>query len=200
MLDSIRRQLQLYAAIIAEVTGTWPVRGRIVAASGQMMDVALDPAACEAEADAALATLDVLNTRLMSGTLPDALARPGLTACAGCPFQALCSAFWRWLSIAGLQELPDAAAEGVLEGIEPGQDGDLYTAYLALRAASHQLIAQQPLVLRKSAHGDLTASAQGARWRIVSAKVRSDGRLRADLSTVVFAVSDLPALATGSNG
>jgi hypothetical protein len=95
-----------------------------------------------------------------------------------------------------MQGLPEAAVEGVLQWLEPSHDGDLYTAHLMLGAASHQLTEQQPLVLRKSTHGDLTALAAGDRWRIVSAKIRPDGRLRADMSTVVCSVSTLPALET----
>ena len=200
LLDAFRRQLRLYAAIIAEATGVWPARGRVIAASGQVMDVPLDPAACDAEADAALAALDALNQELASGTAPETLARPAPAACNGCPFRAICPAFWRWLGSACVEEPWEVAAEGVLEGFESGQDGDLYTAHLALHSATHQLEVQQPLVLRRSAHGDLTASRVGEHWRIVSARVRSVGRLRADLSTVVFAVSVLPILASGADG
>ncbi len=180
VLDSIHRQLRLYAAIIAEATGRWPARGRIVAASGQMMDVPLVPATCDAEASDALAALDALNRGLASNTDPETLAQPRPAACGTCPFQALCPAFWRWLEGAGPQDLPEAVAEGILDRTELGQDGDLYTAYLALHGPAAPPREAQPLVLRRSTHGDLTGSLPGARWRIVSAKVRPDGRLRAD--------------------
>ena len=200
LLGIFRRQLSLYAAIIAETTGVWPAHGRIIAASGQVMDVPIDPAACDAEADTALAALDALNQGLASGAAPETLACPAPAACNGCPFQVICPAFWRWLGSARIEEPSAVAAEGVLEGIEFGQDGDLYTAHLALHSATHQLEVQQPLVLRRYAYGDLTDSRVGEHWRIVSARVRSAGRLRANLSTVVFAVSALPILASGGNG
>ncbi len=196
VIDGFRRQVRLYAVIIAEATGVWPAHGRVVAASGQIIDVPLDPAACGAEADAALAALDTVNRGLAPGTAPEALARPAPLACGGCPFQAICPAFWRWLHGADAQQLADVGADGILQGIELGQDGDLYTAFLALRFSTHQLNVEQSLVLRRSVHGDLTASGPGARWRIVSARLRPDGRLRADISTVVFAVRNLPALTT----
>lgn len=198
MLDGFRRQLRLYAAIIAETIGSWPVQGRIVAASGEEIEVPLVRAACEAEATSALSALDAMNDALASGTVPEAIAAPSPAACGGCPFQALCPAFWRWLGAGGPKELPEAAAEGVVERTELGQDGDLYTARIALRSASHPLARQQLLVLRRSTHGDLTASPCGSRWRIVSARVRSDGRLRADLMTVVVPATDVPGIATRS--
>src|SRR5258708_7770606 len=50
--------------------------------------------------------------------------------------------------------------------------------------------------LRRAIPGDLTASPPGAHWRIISAKLKPDGRLRADLSTCVFALDDLPSVVT----
>jgi hypothetical protein len=83
----------------------------------------------------------------------------------------------------------------VLDQIELGQDGDLYTAFLTVHQPSISSDTQ-PFVLRRSIHGDLTASPSGARWRIVSAKVKPDGRLRADLTTCVFRLDDLPTVVT----
>ena len=193
VLEGFRRQLRLYAAIIAEAIGSWPIQGRVVAASGQTVDVPLVPADCDAEASAALAALDNLNLGIAGCAALETLARPGEDACSGCPFQALCPAFWRWLKAAGSNGLPDTAAAGVLDRIELGQDGDLYTAYLAV----HQPFMPtgiQPLVLRRTIHGDLTASRTGALWRIISAKVKQDGRLRAEPSTCVFALDSLPTV------
>jgi hypothetical protein len=195
VLEGFRRQLRLYAAVVAEATGRWPIQGRVVAASGQTMEVRIVPAACDAEASAALAALDNLNLGLAASDAPERLARPGEDSCGGCPFQALCPAFWPWLEAAGSGGLPDAAAAGVLDRIELGPDGDLYTAYLAV----HQLSMPsgiQPLVLRRTIHGDLTASPRGAQWRIISARLKQDGRLRADPSTCVFALDDLPSVVT----
>jgi hypothetical protein len=197
VLDGFRRQLRLYAAIIAEATGRWPIRGEVVAASGQTMCVPLVPTACDAEVNAALAALDDLNLGLAAGAAPETLARPGEGSCSGCPFQVLCPAFWPWLAAAGSSSLPDVAAAAVLDRIEIGQDGDLYTAYLAVDQPSLPS-GIQPLVLRRSIHGDLTTSRHGARWRIISARFKQDGRLRADPSTSVFALDDLPSVVTAN--
>lgn len=133
VIDGFCRQLRLYAAIIAEATGRWPTLGRIVAASGQTMDVTLVPTECEEEACAALAALDALNCGVLSGVPPEGLAQPNMVACGGCPFQAVCPAFWRWLERSGPQDFSNTVGEGDLVRIESGQDGDLYTAYLDLR-------------------------------------------------------------------
>jgi hypothetical protein len=196
ILDSFRRQVRLYAAIIADSTGTWPGHARVIAASGHVLDVAIEPAVCDEEADAAIAALNALNRRLVSEAPPERLGQPSPLACAGCPFQIICPAFWRQLGAGTLRGLPDVAVEGALESLEASHDRDLYTAHLALNATSHQLNAHQPVVLRRSVHGDLTALPAASRWRIVSAKIRPDGRVRADMSTVVFPVSHLPALET----
>lgn len=195
ILDSFRRQLRLYAAIIAEALGRWPAQGRIVAASGQTMDVSLDSHACDAEATDALAALDSLNHQLAAAAPARTLAQPGDDACGTCPFQALCPSFWPWLAAAGSSGLQDTAAAGVLDPIELGPDGDLYTAYLSAHQPAVQL-GIQPIVLRRSIHGDLSASPAGANWRIVSAKLKPDGRLRADPSTCVFELDGLPDVVT----
>ncbi len=199
ILEGFRRQLRLYAAILAEARGQWPVEGRVVAASGQTMSVPLEPTACETEADAALAALDDFNSYLASCRPPEVLAQPGEEACGDCPFQALCPAFWPWLAAAGSDSLPETAAVGVLERIDLGQDGDLYTAYLAVHQAALPP-GVHPLVLRRSVHGDFTASPKGAQWRVISARLRSDGRLRADSSTCVFSLDDLPIILAANAG
>jgi hypothetical protein len=45
--------------IIADALGQWPAGGRVVAASSQTLEVEIDPTACNAEADSAVAALDV---------------------------------------------------------------------------------------------------------------------------------------------
>lgn len=196
VLEGFRRQLRLYAVIIAETLGRWPERARVVAASGQTMEAILDRAACSAEADAALTALDELNRRLAERAAPETLAQPGEASCSGCQFQAICPAFWPWLATAGSSGLADTAAAGVLDRIEQGQDGDLYTAYLTVQQPSMPP-GIQPLVLRRAIHGDLSGLAQSARWRVVSARLKPDGRIRADASTCVFALDDLPSVETG---
>jgi PD-(D/E)XK nuclease superfamily len=194
IVDGFRRQLQLYAVIIADALGKWPVGGRLVAASGQTLEVKIDPAACNAEADAALAALDTLNRALNTGAAPEGLAAPAVPACSGCPFQIICPAFWTQLGRGRLSGFTDAAVEGILERVEPGPDGDLYTAYVTARSATEHLSRDQAVVLRKSVHGELAPSDTGIYCRLAGGRVRPDGRLSADYWTVVLAASGLPGL------
>jgi hypothetical protein len=62
VIESFRRQLRLYAAGIAEAMGRWPEAARIIAASGQKMDVEVNPEACDAEAEEAVASLEPLES------------------------------------------------------------------------------------------------------------------------------------------
>jgi hypothetical protein len=198
IVDSFRRQLRLYAVIVADALGQWPASGRVVAASGQTLEVKIDPAACNAEADAALAALDALNGALNDGAAPEDLAAPAVSACSGCPFQIICPAFWQKLGHDRLYGFTDAALEGVLESLEPGPDGDLYTAHVTARSASFHLNREQAVVLRRSVHGELAPSDAGSYCRLAGGRVRPDGRLGADFSTVVLAVPNLPRLENSS--
>jgi hypothetical protein len=196
ILEGFRRQLRLYAAIIAETSRRWPQSGRVVSASGQSIEVPLSPAQCDAEADAAVGGMEELNGYLRSGATAEALAQPSAEACTGCPFQIICPAFWKWLDSSHDFDAEFRAGQGTLQRIEPGQDGDLYTAFLVLRRPAARRGDSQPLVLRRSVHGDWTKLPPGAEWRVTSARVRPDGRLGADLSTCVAAVEGLPSLVT----
>jgi hypothetical protein len=196
IMDGFRRQVRLYAVIIAEVFGKWPTNGRVIAASGQVIEVNIDPIACNAEANAALAALDALNSALTNEKTAEDLANPSASACSSCPFQILCPAFWRHLGLPEMNDLTDAALEGVLERLESGPDGDLYTAYITAQSTSGHLNSQQAVVLRASVHGELAPSNVGSSCRLVGGRARPDGRLGADLSTIVFAVPNLPRLET----
>lgn len=157
-------------------------------------EIKIDPAACSAEADAALAALDAVNEGLNSGAAPGDLAAPAVSACSGCPFQIICPVFWPKLGHGGLTEFTDAALEGILERLEPGPDGDLYTVYITARSAAQHLNRNQAVVLRKSVHGELAPHDTGTYCRLAGGRVRPDGRLGADCSTVVLATSNLPRL------
>ncbi len=176
ILEGFRRQLKLYAAIIAETSGRWPLNGRVVSASGQTIEVPLSPAECDAEADRAVGAMEELNARLRSGGTAEALARPSAEACTGCPFQIVCPAFWKWLDSIQAFDAECRAGEGTLQRTDLGQDGDLYSAFLVLRRPAARRGDSQPLVLRRSVHGDWTKSPPGAKWRVTSARVRPDGR------------------------
>ena len=194
VLDGYRRQLRLYAAILADVENRWPGNARLVAASGQVMEIRIDPEECKAEAEAALEALSDANSELLNGTPPETLARPNSVSCGRCPFQAVCPAFWKWIEKDGMADQSVAAALKV-ESIDVAYEADLYTAHVTVLASSRPMEKNQVIVLRRSVHGDLSDSPKGTRWRIVSAAVRGDSRLRANISTVVHAEKSVPKLA-----
>ena len=197
VLDGYRRQLRLYAAILADVENRWPGSARLVAASGQVMEIRIDPEECKAEAEAALEALSDVNRELLNRTPPETFARPNSVSCEGCPFQAVCPAFWKWIEKDGMVDQPVAAALE-LESIDVGYEADLYTAHVAVLAGARPTENNQMIVLRRSAHGDLSGSPEGTKWRIVSAAVRGDSRLRANISTVVLAEKSVPKLVVES--
>jgi hypothetical protein len=53
-----------------------------------------------------------------------------------------------------------------------------------------------PLVLRRRVHGDLSSCAKGTVCKLTSAKLRPDGRLRADSSTCIFTRESIPGVVT----
>ena len=194
ILDEYQRQLRLYAAILADVGGSWPVSARIVAASGETVKFRIDEVECVAEAKAALEALEQVKRELSQGTPPEMLANPGSASCWRCPFQMICPGFWKWIEHNGFQDSSVAVAAEVVS-IDVGHDSDLYTAQVVVLASSCPLENDQSVALRRSAHGDLIDTAPGSRWRIVSANVRANARLRSNLSTVVLSEDTVPRLA-----
>jgi hypothetical protein len=194
ILDNYTRQVRLYAAIIADVSRKWPSNGRVVAASGESLEVAVDPAECEAEAEAAVDSLVALNTKISMGEQPQKLARPGSANCANCPYKLICSPFWAKLGEAEMLELPDAVMDGELLSLENGPDGDIYSARIRVREASRKLSSEQQLVLRQSIHGKPAPAAVGQPCRVTGFFVKADGRVRTEVSTVIASVPELPTL------
>ena len=197
--DGYSRQLRLYAAILADVEKRWPTRGRVVAAGGQAMNFKVDPGECRAEAEAAVEMLIDVNGELCRGVAPETLARPDSESCAGCPFQAICPAFWDEIERRDFNQASAAAAVEVV-GIEVGYDADLFTAKVTIIASSCPIVGDQTIVLRGSVHGDLTQTGHGDKWRVVSAAMRADRRLRADLSTIVLPENSIPRIVVATNG
>ena len=74
VLDGGRRQLRLYAAILADVEKRWPATDRLVTAGGNAKKLTLDPKECKAEAEGALETLAEVDKVLCRGTEPETLA------------------------------------------------------------------------------------------------------------------------------
>lgn len=200
IVESFKRQLRLYAAIIADVTERWPTGARIVAASGQALEFPISQAECDHEADDAVAALNRLNVDLASACAPERMANPSAPNCAGCDFKIICPAFWQSLAGGDLRAIRATAIDGVLLSVEDGPDGDLYTAKINVVASSQAGNSEQQIVLRESIHGELSNSAVGGRVRVIDFNIRGDGRIRAERKTVVVATSSLPLISVIGSG
>lgn len=192
------RQLQIYAAIIAEVLGYWSKTGVLVAASGATISFDLDPKKCDAEADAALVALDRWNASLLAASWAGELAAPSANACENCRFQLICPAFWEWVMSSPTVSVHGAsAATGTLVAVQSGNDRDLQTLQFSNIAAMPPADSKQAFVIRCSIHGNHVSKAIGTVCRITGASVRPDGRLRADLSTIIACENELPSIDIG---
>jgi PD-(D/E)XK nuclease superfamily len=197
-----RRQIQIYAAIIAETLGLWPKKGIIAGASGETAEFGLTPAECDAEADAAVADLAAWNSALSSAARASDIANPSESSCGSCRFQLVCPAFWTWLERNSTGSTPSGApvaAVGLLKSILLGNDGDLQTIALADVVSTQPGMVSASLVTRRSIHGILQPSEIGSECRIVGAEIRRDGRLTADWPTVVMPADRIPLIDLGPN-
>lgn len=191
-----RRQVQIYAAMIAEAAGYWPQKGILAAASGDLIEFELNPAECDAEADRAVYDLEAWNRKLASACQPADIASPSAQACQNCRFKLLCPAFWPWLAQRQTADMPqnNVAVSGRLKYVQLGNDRDVQTVVLADPTASVPQITTASLMTRRSIHGDLSQNPVGAECRIVGAELRRDWRLVADLHTLLMPTDQLPEI------
>jgi PD-(D/E)XK nuclease superfamily len=188
-----KRQLQIYAAIIAEAKGEWVREGVIKSGSGQSLSFELIPAVCDREADAAVALLHDWRRKFEAGPL--GIANPGPEQCGECQFQSMCPAFWELLRKGDIDiPSPRVAAIGDLISAQPGNDPDITTLIFRSLASTGGQLTTPAMVIRKSIHGSAFLDAVGGPVRISNAILRSDRRLRADHDTVLLAESQAPAL------
>lgn len=93
--SSYRRQVQLYAYLVAQQTGEWPSEAVVLPLEGAAVHVGTDPGTCETIAREAQELLNVYNSTL-PGTQPDTVSGD---TCPSCPVAARCPAFWaKWKS------------------------------------------------------------------------------------------------------
>jgi hypothetical protein len=192
-----RRQIQIYAAIIAESLGFWPRKGVISGASGETAEFSLVPSECDAEADRAVEDLANWNRARSSATKASDLASPSESSCSTCRFQLVCPAFWTWLaqrSPGGTPCRAPVAAAGILQSVQLGNDGDLQTVTLAEVVSAQPGMVAACLVTRRSIHGTLLPSLAGSECRIVGAEMRRDERLTADWGTVLMPTERIPQI------
>lgn len=86
---SYSRQLQLYAVLVAENLGGWPVSAELIPLEGPPVQVDLDEALCRALAAEVVELLEDFNA-----SVPHAPALPGATTCSVCRFATRCAVCW----------------------------------------------------------------------------------------------------------
>lgn len=83
-------QVQLYAVLEHERSGSWPSRAIVLPLRGPKVELEIEPAVCEALAARALEALEAYNNTL-GGCVE---ARPSLEHCRWCDWACGCEAFW----------------------------------------------------------------------------------------------------------
>ena len=166
--DSYVRQLQLYAVLEREASGSWPTRAYLLPLLGAAVEVAIDPEACEALADQVIRELETYNE--MAGTPPE--ARPSPAACAWCEAATRCPAIWEHADESWADGL--LAAEGEVTEAVPTRLGGMS---LVLRPERGSLAAR-PIAVRGISladHPDAALAVAGATARLVALRRDREG-------------------------
>lgn len=188
------RQLRIYGYLVHARFGRWPKRGVLLPLAGPGVDVPLDAAACEAEAQAAVSLLTEYNSKIAAGATATDLATPSEASCKWCSFKLICPAFWKAVSPAWSGELDGATVEGTLDGNLRDLSGGGLGASINVSASSEPAARAEVAPLSASLHlvGGNAQPVAGERVRVVGLRVRTDGRLIPTIRTTLARVADLP--------
>ncbi|MFA6126368.1 MAG: PD-(D/E)XK nuclease family protein [Bacteroidales bacterium] len=106
------RQLRIYAFLVRETLGWWPMRGVLLPMGGARIEVDLKPNECLKEAEDAIRLLEEYNNSIVKGRDPVVLASPSSTNCRWCPFQLYCPAFWNSIDPNWANDLSSGSIRG----------------------------------------------------------------------------------------
>lgn len=93
------RQLLLYAYLVKENYGKYPVKGKLLPMQGEPVEIELEPEKCAKEAVDAVYLLDSANAKLADSTDVSAIATPSASSCRWCKFKLVCPAFWQQVNV-----------------------------------------------------------------------------------------------------
>lgn len=147
--EHFRTQVQFYAVLEEERSGTWPQRGVLLRFGGPPIPVDVDPARCAETADRALAALGAYNA--LAGQVPR--ASPGEVSCRFCAFAPLCPSFWEALTpswsrgaVRGRVAWMEASATGGMTiGLEDASGS--YEGKVAVRRVPQEALAGKALTI-----------------------------------------------------
>lgn len=189
------RQLQIYAFLVSESTGTWPTRGVLVPMEGLPLEIELEPAACERIAEDALELMDCYNRQVRVEGAATGLASPSPEACRWCPYQMLCPAFWEAADDSWTQLLGMVAAGGpALAPPRPIHSGVAVALSMSSEAGTTPRGAVELAPLSPDIHPVLGQIHAGTRISVTGLARRADGSVVPTVRTVIALSEDLPGI------
>jgi len=189
------RQLQIYAYLVRERTGVWPIRGVVIPMEGRSVEVALDPDECDRVVSNAVAILDSYNQTISAGGSATRLARPSPEACSWCPYQAICPPFWEAADGTWTESLGSVAVSGTVVALrEPTLDGTSISLTLLIVKGTEPSAAIELGPLRFDIHISLGQIQTGSRIRATGLTKRPNGSLNTAMRTIIVVSDDIPKI------
>ncbi|GAB6185662.1 PD-(D/E)XK nuclease family protein [Thermopirellula anaerolimosa] len=194
------RQLRIYGFLVRETLGWWPRRGVLLPMIGSLVEVDLEPGACEKEAADALRLLGEYNAAIARGHDPADLASPSAATCRWCPFQLYCPAFWNHVRPEWAGDLLAGALAGVAEEQASWIHNGLALSLSVLvdqgTVPANQRISLFPL--DGLMHPDVLEVKAADRVRATGLFQRSDRSLVATKRTMIGLERNLPEIKAGA--
>ena len=165
--EDYEAQLEIYAYLEAERSGSWPSEALLLPFNGPPVSITVDSSACGERAKTARALLAQYN-RIAPGPQP---ASPTPGGCAICAYAVACDAFW---AAADASWAPQTVAvEGRLAQVTPSELGTINMRILVKRG-SGQLGACLIRAVRPQEHPGARSAAIGNRVRATGLRAEPD--------------------------
>jgi hypothetical protein len=189
------RQLRIYGYLVGKNLGWWPRRGILLPMIGKKAEIELTPDSCRAEAEEALALLEVVNSKITSTTGPFELASPSAESCGRCPFRIICPPYWKSVRCDWATGERYGDAEGVISSnAEQVHGGAAYALPILVERGSVGGGANVITPLTASINPVVAKCTIGTKARITGLCVRHNGQLAPTLYTLIMRSIDVPAL------
>ena len=195
------RQLRIYGYLVKQTLGWWPQRGILLPLVGAGVEVPLQEATCEEEAQQAVNLLESYNTKATSRASPAGLASPGPEVCKWCPFKIICSPFWGSATPSWAGQLDGEAIEAIADAPpKPIYNGEALALTVNIKRGTVPETRTSIAPINPVTHPAAGTVAPTETIRITGLRARPDGALVPVQRTVISSLKDTPVLSapTGS--
>ncbi|MCY4569175.1 MAG: PD-(D/E)XK nuclease family protein [Candidatus Poribacteria bacterium] len=177
-IEPWQQQILIYASMIEEEFGEWPVDGKIRLLNKEVIPIVIDPREVKDIRQTAQELREEYNTKIKAGVTHSELAQYSVDNCRFCEFKGACNTFWK----ENPQPIPETDEYGCLSGqVLKVTTGKGRNSSMAIICEKSDGSSQEWQISNLSTEqfGNLEELKQGTLVRLLNFKIESDESYRA---------------------